>query len=77
MEGTRISDAQCLAKSFHVFLAEKELGNEAAFCLDYIIASTQYEAFVSLMSDFRSMKEYQFDENENAGYSCFRWMLHS
>ena len=53
--------------------AEKEFGNEAAFCLDYIIASTQYEAFLGLMADFRSMQEYEFDEDENTGYSCFRY----
>jgi hypothetical protein len=52
--------------------AEKQFGNEAAFCLDYIIASTQYEAFLGLMADFRSMQEYEFDEDESTGYSCFR-----
>jgi hypothetical protein len=51
---------------------EKLFGNEAAFCLDYIIATTQYEAFLALMADFRSMQEYEFDD-DSTGYSCFRY----
>jgi hypothetical protein len=74
LEGTSLTTVLGLVTLLIPYIAsEKQFGNEAAFCLDYIIASTQYEAFLGLMADFRSMQEYEFDEDDTAGYSCFRY----
>lgn len=50
--------------------AERGDGNNPNYCLDYIIASTQYDAFIKMMLDMRDMTEYLFDEDDFAGYSC-------
>ncbi len=50
--------------------AEKGEGNRTNYCLDYIIASTQYDAFIQMMTDFMAMNDYLFDEDDFVGYSC-------
>ena len=55
--------------SVNVF-AERGDGNTPNYCLDYIIASTEFDSFLQMMTDMHNMSQYLFDTDDFAGYSC-------
>ena len=49
---------------------ERESGNHTSYCLEYLLASTEYDAFVQMMYDFHGIKEFHVDGSEFEGLEC-------
>jgi len=48
----------------NICMEEKLEGNASSYCLDYIIASTEYEAFIQMMNDFNAMCTFDVGDDE-------------
>ena len=49
---------------------ERESGNQTSYCLEYLLASTEYDAFVQMMCDFYGVKGFEVDGDDFAGLDC-------
>mmetsp|Transcript_31810 Transcript_31810/g.75583 ORF Transcript_31810/g.75583 Transcript_31810/m.75583 type:complete len:208 (-) Transcript_31810:115-738(-) len=48
--------------------------NQVNFALDYIIASTEYEAFIKVMEDLRAMEQFSLDDVNEAGLGAYSFL---